>query len=496
MSRPRSERLALVGLLVFTIALTILRFYLAATLGAAPDELYYFRWSEHLALNYGDHPPFVAWMMRLGILLVGESVLGLRFAAVLMSAAATAAMYAVGRTSGLSESGAALGAGISSLLIAPASAALICTPDTFLGMFWILAVWAALALHKSGGVKWLYLFAAAFAGGIWSKHAALLMPVLLLPRLRSGGVNRLRRDTPHILFAVLLFVALVLPYLIGEARAGFPSVSFQAAHLAGKLPGSEDRGPFIVAIRLLEVLSGQLGLLSPLVAIFAVGYALRVRDRVSPVLSLALFLPMAAAAIAGLFTHPEQNWAALGHPFAGPMVVLFWTRRREMNPNPRARTWLVATAASVVLIFAAVHLHAKYSMLPLPPGKDPAARLHGFDALSVLEEPLRNVDAAVCDNYGLAAALYWQLRDRGAREKPVVSPDRSHWPAPGNWLLLIQENDFGNTALPGVCEETRSLPDISLRRSDGAIWDTVHVAVGRACAPPKQSTTVQVVSRR
>ena len=485
MSPPRSERLALGGLIVFTVVLTIFRLYLSSTLGAAPDELYYFRWSEHLALSYGDHPPFVAWMMRLGVLAAGEGTLGLRLIAVLLSSVATAAMYAISRTSGLSKSGSALGAGISSMLIAPASAALICTPDTFLGMFWILAVWAALELQKGGGVKWRYLFAAAFAGGLWSKHAALLMPVLLLPGVRSSYANRCRRTVVHTISAALLFVALVLPYLIGEARAGFPAVSFQTAHLAGRLPGSEDNRPFIVAIRLLEVLSGQLGLLTPLVAIFAVGYALRVRNRASTVLSLALFLPMVAAATAGLFTHPEQNWAALGHPFAGPMVVLFWMRRRESNPHARARTWLTVTAVSVVLIFALIHLHAKYSLLPLPPDKDPAARLHGFEALSVLEEPLRGADAAVCDNYGLAASLYWQLRDRGAREKAVVSPDRASWPAPGNWLLLVQENDFGNTSLPIVCEELRGLPDIALRRADSAIWDTIHVALGSRCSPPK-----------
>src|ERR1700677_2962050 len=41
-----------------------------------PDEAYYWVWSQHLALSYLDHPPIVAYLIRLGTALMGNTELG------------------------------------------------------------------------------------------------------------------------------------------------------------------------------------------------------------------------------------------------------------------------------------------------------------------------------------------------------------------------------------------------------------------------------------
>ncbi len=43
-----------------------------------PDEAYYWVWSRHLAMSYFDHPPVIAYLIRLGTLLLGNTELGVR----------------------------------------------------------------------------------------------------------------------------------------------------------------------------------------------------------------------------------------------------------------------------------------------------------------------------------------------------------------------------------------------------------------------------------
>src|SRR5471032_1356596 len=46
--------------------LTVLRAYAAFHVPLTADEAYYWSWSLHPAFGYTDHPPLVAWLIRLG----------------------------------------------------------------------------------------------------------------------------------------------------------------------------------------------------------------------------------------------------------------------------------------------------------------------------------------------------------------------------------------------------------------------------------------------
>jgi 4-amino-4-deoxy-L-arabinose transferase-like glycosyltransferase len=478
MSRDDVKTAALLSAVVLLI--TGFRCWFASVLDVAPDEAYYFGWSKALSLVYRDHPPMVAWAMRLGVVIFGETPLGVRFVAVMLSAAAIIGVYLIGIEMGLTQRNALQGATISTLLIAPASAAVICTPDTFLGAFYILAVLALLRLKRTGNHAWNYVFAIAAVGGLWSKWAALLMLPMMFAARPCKKTATPPRSTAHPVIAALLGLALVLPYIVAEAVAGFPAVSFQLAHLRGELPGATDTGPLIAAARIGEVVGGQAGLLSPLIAIFLVIYLVSVHSEESPLLKTAVLLPMAATCMAALFCHPEQNWAALGHPMAGPMVV-FALHHSFQSRGLRLRVWSSAVLASVIAVFVIVHAHTLHPILPLPPERDPTSRLHGWSDLKSLDDRLQSIDAVVCDNYALAAEFSWQLRERIPANVTVTSPDRSPLPSPGDWLLLSQEGDFGRETLAVTCSKTVLLTSIPLKRPDGAVWDMVRVSMGRDC---------------
>ena len=75
MMNPRYEARLLVALV---IALTAVRLGVAAVTPLAPDETYYWVWSQALAPGYLDHPPMVALWIRVGTWLFGMNPLGVR----------------------------------------------------------------------------------------------------------------------------------------------------------------------------------------------------------------------------------------------------------------------------------------------------------------------------------------------------------------------------------------------------------------------------------
>ena len=70
---------------------TFLRLIWAANVGAAFDEPYYFQYIQHPALSYFDHPPMVALVGKVGLLVAGDafSVFGLRLGFIILFAGST-----------------------------------------------------------------------------------------------------------------------------------------------------------------------------------------------------------------------------------------------------------------------------------------------------------------------------------------------------------------------------------------------------------------------
>src|SRR5882762_567077 len=60
-------------------AIMMARFYVAAVTPLSADEAYYWLWSKHLAGGYYDHPPAIAFIVRIGTEFFGNTSLGVRF---------------------------------------------------------------------------------------------------------------------------------------------------------------------------------------------------------------------------------------------------------------------------------------------------------------------------------------------------------------------------------------------------------------------------------
>src|SRR6476660_5558249 len=65
------------------LVLSVLRGVVAASLDLRFDEAYYWTWSKESALSFLDHPPMIAWFVRFGTALFGDTAFGARFGGLL-----------------------------------------------------------------------------------------------------------------------------------------------------------------------------------------------------------------------------------------------------------------------------------------------------------------------------------------------------------------------------------------------------------------------------
>src|SRR3954468_21220145 len=68
--------------IIIIAAMTALRVLYASVIDLRTDEAYYWTWSKESALSFLDHPPMIAWFIRFGTALFGDTNLGVRFAGI------------------------------------------------------------------------------------------------------------------------------------------------------------------------------------------------------------------------------------------------------------------------------------------------------------------------------------------------------------------------------------------------------------------------------
>lgn len=473
------RRIECIFLFLFLSGLFVVRLFAASHLELSADEAYYFQWSKTLSFCYPDHPPMVAWLIRLGTTIAGETPVGVRLMSIVLGFGGGWITYLICLELRLSHSQSVLCAALENILLMPAVGALLVTPDVPLAFNWLLAILLLTKLYKRPSAQYIYMLVIPLGAACYSKHnGILLLFVIGLTCLSSQALRNYSKKV-HLWVALLVYIALLLPWLLAEYQLGFPSIIHQSAHAYGALPGN-DVPIYLFPIRWIELLLGQFSLLSPLVFIWCIRFLWTTPYRNSSYIPsvLGLLIPIGTTMLVAIFTHPEQNWASIGHPAAAIIAVVSVSRR---PPNNKKYFWALGTVGALTTI---VHLHAISPFLPLPPQRDPVMRLHGWKQLAMLSKQLPSVDAVVCDNYGVAAHLSWQLRDKSVHI-PIVGINRSFQsPPPGYWLILDEIDDYGDYKLNVQCGTLTPLLPIPIYRNS-ELLRTIKVYRGFNCHVPE-----------
>ncbi|MEN3346537.1 MAG: hypothetical protein V7632_172, partial [Bradyrhizobium sp.] len=217
------------GAIAVIVAMTALRLVYAHALDLRTDEAYYWTWSKESVLSFLDHPPMVAWLIRFGTAIFGDTNLGVRFGGIVAMLATQLLLADIVRRVTRNNVRAVVLA-----LLLPEAALYYgllmakVAPDTALIPFAVAMLWSLVRLAQSDDGRW-WLAAGLFAGlSALSKFTA----IMLLPAVAAFALvpdwrwRWLRSPYPYL--AALIVIVVFSPVLIWNAQHDWASFRFQA----------------------------------------------------------------------------------------------------------------------------------------------------------------------------------------------------------------------------------------------------------------------------
>lgn len=367
-----SPRAAL--LLIFS--LTVVRLFVASRLGLFQDEAYYWQWSRHLALSYVDQGPGIAYFIRLGTLIFGDTPLGVRFPSVLLTAGASCLVFLTARAWFSERVGfwTAILLGAAPLLSAGGLLATYDIPQVF---FWSAALYALTLALKTEKPGWWYALGVLTLLGVICKITMLALAPGVLCVLIAAPEYRKWLRTPHPYAALAIALIGFVPIVVWNLQhdlIGLKHAQGLGTHVRGTLLG-----------RLLgDFLGGQALAVGPaiwiaeLVALFRLARLKGKTPREFFVLGITLpFLTICLFAAAK--NKLEVNWPAAMH-VTGLMSVAAWF----------SELWDAGKKATKIAVGASVGLSALLTVIGVAPGI--------LAPLGVTID--RKTGVKLCENYG------------------------------------------------------------------------------------------------
>lgn len=351
-----------------------------------PDEAHYWDWSRQLDWGYYSKGPLVAWLVRLGCVLFGDTPFGVRSVAVACGGLLLLGLWRLTRLATGSDR-TALGV----VLVAmthPATTA-VGVLSTIDGPYLACWVWAAVAAFRR---KWVGA-GLLVALGTLAKLTMLLFPACVLLLLLIRPEWRSRR--------VMLFFPLsvlgLIPIVLWNAAHDWVSVR----HLFGHAGNGGEAAPWYSP---LAFVGGQFALLLGgwfVLWVVAVWRFRPWRTDASTALLWCLSVPaFGVFLLASVRTTGELNWPAAAY-LSGAVLIVNPTRER--GTNPFAGRWFALRSrvglTALVLLGLSLSLVARWPVvvraalaavspaptesLPAPVRRlDPTCRLAGWRTLA------------------------------------------------------------------------------------------------------------------
>ncbi|MFN7024858.1 MAG: ArnT family glycosyltransferase [Pseudorhizobium sp.] len=357
---------------VSTLSLSFLAVHLAiaASVPLFDDEAYYALWARDLALGYYDHPPMIAYMIRMGTSIFGETALGIRLFPVI---GFVASGYLVGdiarRMSGGEVRLPVLATTLYNLNLLVFALGSFATPDAPSTLFWVAALWAAIrAINtppstRSAVLWWVCTGLFIGFGGV-SKFTNAFLAFGLLAYLIATPKGRAYLLTRLPYMAVIAAILPLLPYIFWNLQNDWLGLERQGSRLIASGFSTRYLGEYAALLLLAP---------TPLVTWVAFR-ALKAPPRDSALLiwsSVPLLLYFAYHA-----THAQvqANWIV-------PLQVLFaipaaFGLAQAQSP----RRWTKATVAIALLMTVGSFAIAFNPVTPIGTTNNPPNQTRGWSA--------------------------------------------------------------------------------------------------------------------
>ncbi|HEX8325239.1 MAG TPA: glycosyltransferase family 39 protein [Tepidisphaeraceae bacterium] len=405
-------RLLLAALLLVGFVGHVLYLTIDPPVGLAGDEAHYWDWSRQLDWSYYSKGPAVAVVIRFGRMLFGDTLLGVRFPALLFAVGTSLCTYWLTNRVFKSERLALGTVALTHVVPLFIAGSLLMTIDSPYYFCWATATcFGYLAAVENR--RWAWPLAGMFVGlGFLAKYAALLWLVGLVIFLLLRNRPALRTPWPWMTIGIAF--AFTTPVLLWNARHDWVSFGHVARSTAEDQNGFN---PLKIIAHFGELLGGQVGLLNPIVFAFIVGgvwTVLRHQRRERLLYLLCVALPFFGfVTLVTLRKNTEPNWPAPTYFTLMPLAAWFVARHW-----PRTRGWLIGAIGVGVGAMIVLHYSTLlYPVVKVPPRQwDASARLVGGEAIGqAVSAQLKTLgpDAMViCDKYYDAGLMAFYVDGR------------------------------------------------------------------------------------
>jgi 4-amino-4-deoxy-L-arabinose transferase-like glycosyltransferase len=413
---PAMDRGTIAALAALAVLVTLQIVY-AAVADLRTDEAYYWTWSKENVLSFLDHPPMIAWFVRFGTAIFGDTNFGARFGGLFAMWIAqgliadivwrqTRDRFVVVLAILMPQAALEFGLFGSRVL-----------PDAAMIPFALGMVWALVRLAESDDARW-WLAAGAFGGlALLSKFTVvLLVPAIiafaLVPQWRTRW---LRSFYP---WAALLIAAMIFsPVLYWNWLHDWAGFRFQFVRVGA------DHGTSVRTV--VDFLGLQAGLVGPILFPVALAGSImlawrgyRQRNPAFILLATCALAPFTFFLWRSLSLRVGDTWPMLIWPFAFAATAINLAQiRKSPQTNWLLRTaqgWAVAAVIAGAVLNAGAFYYYALSNVAGFGAKDPVGKEAGYREVALAAKAAAeqsNATWIATVNYRVYAMLRWHLKD-------------------------------------------------------------------------------------
>jgi len=384
-------------------------FTLGMVLDLHPDTADHWVWSRIFSLGYYEHPPMIAWVIRLFAAVIGDNQWAVEAAAQATAVLSLAGLFSLGKT--LYDERTAF-YGLLVLEAAPiySVGSIIFHINNVCNLFYI---WGALFFWKGFSEEKVryYYYAGAFLGlALLSKVPAVLLPAAAFFFLVSSSERIRTLRSPHLYLALVVALILFSPFLYWNSRHEW--ISFTAQLEKGVLFSRRDWD------QTLGFWLGQVLILGPVASFFfaaAIGYGIK-RFKTDPPSAYLLLLTLVPLVVFGAAAFRGKNsdpvWTDIGWSF-GALLVGRYLGEGLLGYSKRKKTVLWGGIfAGGLLPVALLLIHAFFPFIPVPVSLDRTLEMRGWREVGravgqIYEQyfPGQEKVYVLADDYQLASSI-------------------------------------------------------------------------------------------
>jgi hypothetical protein len=344
--------------LVLIAITTVVKIFIACSINLGNDEVYYRMYAQDMQWNYFDHPPMVAWLIRLTTFnLYFDNIFFIRLGAIICSAIVTWLFYLCGKKLSNEETGYYAACIYTTTIYGSIVAGIFILPDSPQMVCWLICLYLFIKItqythiNRTKKMHMLYFGIAAGVGMLCKVHSIFLWVAVVLYVL---VYNKVWLKEPFFYLAMLATGLFMFPILIWNIDNNFVTYLYHSKRVDVTSGG-------IQLNNFISFTTAQLLYCNPIIIFFIAKSTVAAIKNNLPVLTshskilLLSSLPLMFTALGlSLFKEVLPHW--IGPAYCGLILLTasyFSKKTKEKNykwglPIPVLASLLLVLAISII----------------------------------------------------------------------------------------------------------------------------------------------------